>query len=301
MAANGKYKLALNLGLLGLNFYLSSFVIAKAKENLFESFNKTEEFSFSIGSLVENSSSLSVEEFKHKSKDNLFLTLKVFADKQSDYDQRIYLAEGNVKAIVNNGILKSDILRYEKLNGILTAKGNVSFRKGDQYFIGKEFIFNLLKNEGVIKEVYGIININNVIKDLNIDPRFIKKNRLITPINGGEEISYNDGIEFSFGNIKLPKNKITRSDKSIGEINNWRFKSKLINIQKNGWKSNRMYFTNDPFDPHQISFEAKDVIAEESEQGELVITSSQTNLIVGNRTKFFLGKRIFGDRKKKEK
>ncbi len=112
--------------------------------------------------------------------------------------------------------------------------------------------------------------------------------------------NYEDGIEFSFGNIKLPENEITRSNKSKGKINNWRFKSDLITIQENGWKSNRIYFTNDPLNPHQISFEGEDVVAEESNDGELIITSSKTNLILGNRTKLSLGKKIFGGRKKKK-
>ena len=34
--------------------------------------------------------------------------------------------------------------------------------------------------------------------------------------------------------------------------------------------------------------------------GRLLITSSKTNLILENRTKIFLGKRIFGDKKKKK-
>ena len=112
--------------------------------------------------------------------------------------------------------------------------------------------------------------------------------------------TYDDGIEFDFGNIKLPENKITRSNKSIGSINNWRFKSNSITIEENGWKSNRIIFTNDPFDPHQISFEGIDVIAEEDEDGKLLITSSKTNLILENRTKIFLGKRIFGKKRKKK-
>ncbi len=168
MAAKGKYSFALNLGSLGLHFFLSSFEIAIGKENLLKSFDKTDKYAFSVGYLEEN---LSSEKSKEKNKDDIFLTLKIFADKQYDYDQNIYIAEGNVKVIVNGGILRSDLLKYEKLNGILTAEGNVRFTKGEQRLRGKKFIFNLLKNEGTINEVFGILNINNVINDLAIDSK----------------------------------------------------------------------------------------------------------------------------------
>ena len=47
--------------------------------------------------------------------------------------------------------------------------------------------------------------------------------------------------------------------------------------------------------------EGIDVIAEEDDEGKLLITSSKTNLILENRTKIFIGKRIFKDKKKKRK
>ena len=253
--------------------------------------------------MVATSESLSLEKIKVKNKKDVLLTLKIFADKQYDYDQNVYLAEGNVKAVINDGILRSDLLRYEKLTGILSAEGNVRFTKGKQLFKGEEFRFNLYKKEGIIKDVYGILDIKNVLNDLNIvsnSTKILEENRSINKLTNQERNTYDDGIEFAFSNIKLPKNKITRSDKSVGAINNWRFKSDLITIEENGWKSNRIHFTNDPFDPHQISFEAIDVIAEEVDDGKLLISSSKTNVILGNKTRFSLGKRIFGGEEKKK-
>ncbi len=253
--------------------------------------------------MVATSENLSLEKIKVKNKKNILLTLKIFADKQYDYDQDVYLAEGNVKAIINGGILRSDSLRYEKSTGILSAEGNIRFTKGEQLFKGQEFRFNLYKKEGLIKNAYGVLDVRNVLNDLNIysnSTKILEDNISMNKTTNKSGNNYEDGIEFAFGNIKVPKNKITRSDKSAGKINNWRFKSDLITIQENGWKSNRIDLTNDPFDPHQISFEAIDVIAEESDDGQLLITSSKTNLILGNRNRFFLGKRIFGGEEKKK-
>ncbi|ABM74896.1 conserved hypothetical protein [Prochlorococcus marinus str. NATL1A] len=253
-------------------------------------------YNFSVGNLEENDKILSSRKLQQNEVTSL--TLKIFADKQYDYDQNIYLAEGNVKALINGGILRSDLLSYDKSTGILIAEGNIRFRKGGQYFRAKEFKFDLLKKEGSIKDAYGILDLKNVLNDLKIDA-ISNQAKALHSTNDKEINTYDDGIEFSFGNIKLPDNKITRSNKSIGLINNWRFKSNSISIEEHGWKSNRIVFTNDPLDPNQISFEGIDVIAEEEEDGRLLITSSKTNLILENRSKIFIGKRIFGQKKKK--
>ena len=275
MAAKRKFLFVVNLGVLGFSIILSLFGISIGKENV-------------------------LEKLKVEQKENIFLTLKIFADKQYDYDQNIYLAQGNVKAIINGWILRSDLLSYDKSTGVLSAEGNIRVSKGGQYFRGNEFKFNLLNREGIIKDVYGILDIQNVSDDLKIDTNSNKLS-LINSSNNKEINTYNDGIEFALGNIKLPKNKITRYDKSIGSINNWRFKSDLIKINKNGWKSNKINFTNDPFDPHQIAFEGMDVIAKDDDEGELIITSYKTNLILENRTKIFIGKIILRGKKKKRK
>ena len=277
-----------NLGFLGFAISLSLLEIAIGNEN------------FDENVYVENTKNSPIKKTNVEHRENTYLTLKILADKQYDYNQNIYLAQGNVKAILNGWILRSDLLSYEKSTGILSAEGNIRFSKGGQYFVGKKFQFNLLKQEGIIEDVYGILDIKNVLDDLRIDS-YSKKVQLGNSFNNETINTFNDGIEFAFGSIELPKNKITRSDKSIGLINYWRFKSDLIKINKNSWQSNKIIFTNDPFDPYQIAFEGIDVIAEEDDEGQLLITTSKTNLILENRKKIFIGKRIFRGKKKKRK
>ncbi len=296
MAAKKKYLVSLNLGFLGFGIFLSLFETSLGKEYLLKNGSEKKQFNFSVGSLVKNLESSPLGKLEQK--EDIFLTLKIFADKKYDYDQNIFLAEGNVKASINGGILSSDLLSYDRSTYDLYAKGDIRFKRGDQLFIAKEFKFNLLKKEGIIRDVYGILDVKNVLNDLKIDSKLSQtKDQNIT--NSQEIIKYDDGIEFALGNIQISENKITRSNKSIGSINNWRFKSTSIIIEENGWKADRIIFTNDPFDPNQISFEGIDVIAEEREDGNLLITSSKTNLILENRNKIFIGKRIFGGKKKK--
>ena len=304
LAAKNKYLLLSSLGFLGLNFLWSFFYISIGKENFYGGLEQTKNYNFSIGNFIDDSKHLSADYIKVNKKKDIFLTLRIYADKQYDYDQNLYLFEGNVKALINGGSLKSDLLRYEKSSGILSATGNVIYSKGGQYIRAKEFKFNLLKEEGMIEDANGVLEIKNVLEDFKIDSnseKLVVNNRSIHRLNNKGKNTYNDGIEFSFGNIQLPQNKITRLNKSVGSINNWRFKSDLITIKDNVWKANKIDFTNDPYDPNQISFEGIDVIAEEDDTGELIITSSKTNLILEGRNKTFLGKRIFGKRKRKNK
>ena len=116
---------------------MSLFETAIGKENFLKQRVQQKHYNFSVGNLVQSYKSSTLS--KSEQRENEFLTLKIFADKQYDYDQNIYLAEGNVKALINGGILKSDSLRYDKSTGILSAKGNIRFTKGGQYFRAKEF------------------------------------------------------------------------------------------------------------------------------------------------------------------
>ena len=135
MAAKRNFLFIVNLGFLGFTTFASFFEIAFGKDNLVENL------------YVDTSKNSLVEKLKLEQKENIFLTLNIFADKQYDYDQDIYLAQGNVKALVNGWILRSDILSYQKSTGILSAEGNIRLSKGGQYFRGKEFKYNLLKKE----------------------------------------------------------------------------------------------------------------------------------------------------------
>ncbi len=305
MAAKRKQVLFLSLSLLGLNFLLSFFELVIAAEKSFKTLDENEKYNLPIDDFSRSPSYPLIlgEEFTNKdSQEDIILKLNIFSDQQYDFNQSIYIAEGNVKATINGGILRSDLLKFDRSSGLLSAEGNVSFRKRGQYFRGKEFQYNLINKAGVIRKPYGILDIKNLAEDLNIDPRLEKlKSKNISDqgyINKKNFLS--DGVEFSLGNILIPVNKITRSDKLIGSINNWRFKTDLIIINENGWTSDKMYFTNDPFDPTQISIEAINVVAIDDDKEDLIITASKTNLILEGIGKFPLGKKRFTTRKNKK-
>ena len=292
--------------MLGFNGFFSFFQIAEGKIHLFHNPEESKRYNSALDNLLDKSDSIHLVSSKLEilnKTDKTLLSLRISADKQYDFDQHVFVAEGNVKATINGGVLRSDLLKYDRTNGLLIAEGNIRFRKGGQYFRGKEFRYNLFEKKGLIRETYGILNVKQVIDDLRIDyksEKLLDKNNNVDIVGNRKGINFSDGIEFSLANINLPANKITRSKELIGSINNWRFKSDLISIQENSWKSNKIVFTNDPFDPHQISFEGVDVSAEEEDE-ELIITSSKTYLILDRRSRIFLGKRRFSGHKKKKR
>ena len=65
-----------------------------------------------------------------------------------------------------------------------------------------------------------------------------------------------------------------------GTISRWRVQASKVLITKNGWKANRMGFTNDPFTPTQSRIDADDVVAEEQSNGELLISARRNRLIL---------------------
>ena len=112
MATKIKYLFFLNLGFLGFISLLSLFDNSEGKENFLKKTESNNNFTFSESHLVDTHKITSSRKLENNKA--AFLTLQIFSDKQYDYDQNIYLAEGNVKAIVNGGTLRSDLLSYDK-------------------------------------------------------------------------------------------------------------------------------------------------------------------------------------------
>ncbi len=305
MAAKFNYFVFVSLRVLGLAFLFSLFDIVKAVENTDLDFVNDVNYSLVSDSSINKFDFLGLkrsELLSYEKYEKPILTLKIFADKQYDYNQNIYVAKGNAKAIINGGVLRADLMKYDSLSNTLIAEGNVRFKRGGQYFRGESFKYDLLKKEGKIEDSYGILDLNNVIEDLKLNSKIGKsiiQNSSANNLKKNRKIDFSDGIQFAIGNIKVPVNQITRTDKVIGLINNWRFKSKHILIEENGWKSEKMIFTNDPFDPIQISFEAFDVTARE-ENDEMVITSSKNYLNFQGIAKIPIGQKRFGGERKKK-
>ncbi|ABM79197.1 DUF3769 domain-containing protein [Prochlorococcus marinus] len=87
-----------------------------------------------------------------------------------------------------------------------------------------------------------------------------------------------------YGGIGASQLKQQGATKLItGSISRWRIQAAKVTISPEGWKADRMGFSNDPYTPSQTRIDAEDVIATEEPSGDIVIQSRRNRLIVEER------------------
>ena len=87
--------------------------------------------------------------------------------------------------------------------------------------------------------------------------------------------------ENRFGVVRVPQLKRLGSTQLInGTISRWRVQAARVQITPNGWRADRMGFSNDPFTPAQTRIDAEDVVARDQPNGDLLISARRNRLIV---------------------
>ncbi|KGG26565.1 MULTISPECIES: DUF3769 domain-containing protein [unclassified Prochlorococcus] len=93
--------------------------------------------------------------------------LKLRANRQRyDARQERFIAEGNVKAVLNGGVLHADRIEFDSNFNTLYARGSVNFRKGSQYFQASSLRYSLIQKEGELEDVYGVLDLDSAAIDL---------------------------------------------------------------------------------------------------------------------------------------
>ncbi|QBE67952.1 hypothetical protein SynWH8101_0341 [Synechococcus sp. WH 8101] len=96
------------------------------------------------------------------------LNIKLQADRQSfDVRRNLFIAEGNVRAVLNGGVLQADRIEFDSAFSTLYARGSVRFRRGSQYFQASTLHFSLIQNEGELSDVYGVLDLDSAALDFN--------------------------------------------------------------------------------------------------------------------------------------
>ena len=96
------------------------------------------------------------------------LAIQLQADRQYyDGDLDLVVASGNVSARINGGLLQADRIEFDTEFNTLAARGSVRFRRGSQYFQASSLRFSLIHNEGVLEDVYGVLDLDSAAIDLN--------------------------------------------------------------------------------------------------------------------------------------
>jgi len=90
------------------------------------------------------------------------------ADRQTyDAKRQLFVAEGNVSAVINGGVLQADRLEFDTNFNSLFARGSVRYRKGAQYFQASSLRFSLIQGSGSMEDVYGVLDLDTAAVDFN--------------------------------------------------------------------------------------------------------------------------------------
>ena len=124
----------------------------------------------------------------------------------------------------------------------------------------------------------------------NIDQRIskiaLKGSFSIEPRGGIPTQRSNSSVrdENRFGAIRPTQLKrLEKTQLLNGTISRWRVQASKVLITKDGWKANRMGFSNDPFTPTQTRIDAEDVVAREQANGDMIISARRNRLILDER------------------
>jgi len=97
----------------------------------------------------------------------------------------------------------------------------------------------------------------------------------------GLPVQRQNSSEVRFGAIQPPQLQSPGRVQFLnGTISRWRVQASKILITPDGWETDRMGFSNDPFTPAQTRIDAEDVVAQEQANGDVLISARRNRLIV---------------------
>ena len=225
-------------------------------------------------------------------------SIEIEADIQYEKDNKFY-AEGNVVILFSNGKLIGDKAIYDSQSKNFEITGNVNFIAGSQYISANKFIYSIADESGYIDDAYGVLDIEDFDKDLNLDsslnePKDFSKQIKSQNINNLEYINTASlGLVNDFEeNRKL---NITELKFEIPSVTRWRFKSQRINIKDKMIFSDQIYFTNDVFNKPQFILLSKKFKGEIFKD-KLKLVSRNSWIILDEKIKLPIGRRAILDK-----
>ena len=217
-------------------------------------------------------------------------------DSDTQYNQgNEFIAEGNVTIYLSNATLKGDLVKYDLEKKLLTVIGNVTFKKGEQYFEASELFYDIKQDIGYIDNVYGLIDSKTFTEDFKLE---INKNQktLIDKNNEVNEPKFVDSATIGLINdFEDDKSlNITKADLRIPSINRWRFKTDQLVYNSKTFESKKIFFTNDIYNQPQFVFLSKNFSAEIIDD-KLRLISRNSWIILDNTIKIPVGRQSIFD------
>ncbi len=126
--------------------------------------------------------------------------LRISSDRQSyDPARKLFIAEGRARALLSGSVLKADRIEFDGGLNNLYAVGKVRLKRGSQFFQASSLRYNLIKKEGKLKDVYGVVDIKSLIEESKKEIADIA-NKKTNKIN-----SSSNSIEQNYKSIKVPR------------------------------------------------------------------------------------------------
>ena len=279
------------------NEYIKDRGISKNSRDFYKS--NISEKKFTIENILEKESfnldqilaSLLVSAQEIESNDNKKFSYEIESDSQYA-EENVFYAEGNVKLFLPNGVLTAEKISYDRNKKIFKAYSKLNFDKGNQFFKADYLEYNFINNKGYINNIFGILDLKTINRDLKLDGSIVKSNNC-NDLNFDLNELPTD-IDLLGSNNERYKNSIglNKVKFNFSEITNWRFKSERIDLKKNEWRSEFIEFTNDPYNSPQLVIKSKNFVGEIKEnKTKLFSKSTSINFddkvtvpIIGRRT-----------------
>ena len=258
-------------------------------KNLEKKFNLKQENFFSKNNINPLSIFLAFEKTENSQEDkNEFL---IESDEQIE-NQDSFVAKGNVIIKVKGATLKTDYIKFLKNDNLLIAEGNIQYLNNNQFLTADKFIYNIIKKSGSIYNVYGLIDITTLSKDLNWElSNIFKKNEINSKISKAQLESENIiGLSIEQDESNNDSLKLSEAKISINSLKKWRFQSPEVLVKDQLLSAKRASFTNDPFTPPQLTLEIYD-LKSKRKNGKLILISSWTNLNLDKKITIPLARR----------
>ena len=103
--------------------------------------------------------------------------IQLKADRQRfDGQRNLFVAEGNVTARINGGLLQADRIEFDSSFNTLRSR-QCSLPQRVQYFQAGSLRFSLIQNEGIFEDVYGVLDLDTAALDLDPSNRSERSNR----------------------------------------------------------------------------------------------------------------------------
>ncbi len=214
--------------------------------------------------------------------------------------QDSFIAKGKVIIKFRSATLKTDFIKYSKIDNKIFSKGNIQYQNNNQILNADEFIYDLKNKTGSIKNIYGVMDIVTLAEDLNWESSDIVKDKYIDSEITNTKFESNNIIGLSVGKNITDNNSLSFSEAkiSINSLKKWRFQSPEILVTDQLLTAERASFTNDPFNPAQLTLESYKLKSKRKE-GKLILISSWTTLNLDNKVTFPLARRTIKEDQKR--